>query len=250
MKNLTNFVLIATLVLVNLSVSKADTKQEIEKANKKGQIVFLVVTEKGNAQTQEALKLAQNAQKLYPESEVFELDRGNLSNTELIKKYRLTSVPIPLILVIASNGCVAGGAPSYNAKVEQLIMMVPSPREEEVLKAIYDGNTAFVVFSKKSDSKNKKQLDACQSACKNMDNKASTINVDIDDQKEKSFITKFNVDMKGTFPITYVVNAQGQVASMFTGIVESKSLVEAAKKKVSSGCCPPGSGKTCEPTKK
>ena len=62
--------------------------------------------------------------------------------------------------------------------------------------------------------------------------------------------TKFNVDNKGIFPITYVVNAQGQVASMFTGIAEAKSLVDAAKKKVSSGCCPPGSGKTCGPTKK
>jgi GTPase Era involved in 16S rRNA processing len=250
MKNLSVLMLIATLFVVNIFVSKADTKQDIEKANKKGQIVFLVVTETGNYQNQEAMKLAKSAQKLYPKSAVLELDRGNFANTSLIQKYRLAGVPTPLVIVIATNGYVTGGAPLPNLTSDALVKMVPTPKEEVVIKSLNEGNPVFVVFSKKSDTKNKKQLDACQSACQSMGDKAKTINIDFDDKNEKSFIAKFNIANSATFPITYVINAQGQVTSMLSGITEAKSLVSAAQKRVSGCGTGSGCGTSCGPTKK
>lgn len=250
MKNLSISALIATLLVANIFMLLADTRQDIEKANKKGQVVFLVVTEKGNSQNQAAKDLAQNAQKQIAKSTVLELDRSIIVNYDLIQKYRLAGAPTPLILVIATNGCVAGGAPLQGLTADALLKMVPTPKEEGVIKAINDGHSVFVVFSKKSDTKNKKQIDACQKACSSMGDKAKTINVDIEDKNEKSFIAKFNVDNNASFPVTYVINSQGQVATSFNGITEAKNLVTAAQKKVSSGCCPPGGGKSCAPTKK
>ncbi|OGU17833.1 MAG: hypothetical protein A2X61_00985 [Ignavibacteria bacterium GWB2_35_12] len=246
MKNLSISVLIATLFFANLFVSLADTKQDIENANKNGKIVFLVVTERGNPNTKEAMNLAEKAQKSISKSTVLELDRTSIANHKLVQTYRLAGAPTPLILVIATNGFVAGGAPTQNLTPEQLVNMVPSPKEEDVLKAIYEGNSVFVIFSKQFDSNSKKQLDACQSACKSLKDKATIINLDIDDKNEKTFINKFKFDKNASFPITYVINAQGQISSMFNGITEAKSLVEAANKKVSSGCCPPSSGKVCK----
>jgi uncharacterized protein YpmS len=250
MKNLRISILIAALFVASTFVSNADTKQDIEKANKKGQIVFLVVTEKGNSQNTSAINFAKSAQKKYPKSAVLELDRTNPNNSSLIQKYRLAGAPVPLILVISKNGFIVGGSPLENLTMDDLLSMIPTPTEEEIVKAITEGHSIFVVFSKSSDSKNKKQLDICQSACSSMGDKAKTINVDIDDANEKSLITKFNIDKTATFPVTYVINGQGQVTSMFSGITESKDLVSAAKKVVSSGCCSPGSGKSCEPPKK
>ncbi len=249
MKKLNLIVIIATLFVANIFVSYADTKQEIEKANKKGQVVFLAVTEKGNSQNQEALNIAKKAQKLYSKSAVLELDRSNTANKELVQKYRLAGAPVPLVLVIAKNGYVTGGAPLQGLSADALVGMVPTPKEELLIKALNEGNSAFVIFSKKSDEKNKKQMEACQSACQSMSNKAKTVFVDIEDKNEKSFIAKFNIDKNAIFPITFVINGQGQVTSMLNGITEAKSLVEAANKKVSSGCCPPGSGKSCGPKK-
>lgn len=74
MKTLSIIMLTATLLVVSVFVSKADTKQDIEKANKKGKVVFLVVTEKGNSQNQAALNLANQAQKSVSKSSVLELD--------------------------------------------------------------------------------------------------------------------------------------------------------------------------------
>ncbi|MCX6154966.1 MAG: hypothetical protein NT007_12490 [Candidatus Kapabacteria bacterium] len=239
-------VVIAALFVANSFLTLANSKQDIDKANKKGNCVFLVVTEKGISQIQEALKLANEAQKLYAKSEVLELDRANSENAELVKKYRLAGAPLPLIIVIATNGFVAGGAPLQGLTADALVNMVPSAKEEKIIKAMNNGHSAFVVFSKKSDTKNKKQIDACQKACTNMGDKAVTVNVDIDDANEKSLIAKFKVDKNASFPVTYVLNAQGQIASTFNGITEATSLVTAANKKVSSGCCPPGGGKTCK----
>ena len=246
MKNLIISMVIATLFVANLYVSFADTKQDIEKANKKGNVVFLVVTESGNSFNQQAKDIAQSAQKTVSKSVVIELDRSNSVNNGLIQKYRLSGAPTPLLLVIATNGYVAGGSPLQNLTPDRLVKMVPSPKEEGVIKALNEGNSAFVVFSKKSESKTDKQLVACQTACFNMLNKAVTVNVDMEDKQEKSFISKFNVNTNGDFPVTYVINAQGQVTSMLNGITEAKSLVDAANKKASSGCCPPGGGKTCK----
>ena len=250
MKNLSIFLLAATLFVACSFVSYADTKQDIEKANKKGNVVFLVITEKSNSQNQKALELAKNAQKKLTKSAVVELDRSNASNSSLVKKYRLSGANLPLILLIGTNGCAAGGTNIDNLTVEQLLNIVPTPKEEIVLKAFEDGKSVFVVISKKSDTKNQKQLDACQSACKTMGNKAVTVNLDYDDTKEKSFISTFDMDKNPKFPITYVMNEKAQITSTLNGIADSKSLVAAAKKKVSSSCCPPGSGKTCGPAKK
>jgi hypothetical protein len=250
MKNLFVSILITTFLFANLFICYADTKQDIERAKKKGQVVFLVVTEKGNSQNQAAIDLAKNAQKSYTKSVVVELDRSNSANSTLIQKYRLAEAPAPIIVVVATNGYVAGGAPLQGTTADAIVKMVPSPKEEIVVKAMNEGNSAFVVISKKSDSKSKTQLEACQSACQSMGDKAVTVNVDVEDPKEKSFIAKLNIDNSANFPVTCVINAQGQVASTFNGITEAKSLVSAAQKKVSSGCCPSGSGKSCEPVKK
>ncbi|MFC2131638.1 hypothetical protein ACFLSQ_09410 [Bacteroidota bacterium] len=249
MKNL----LIVTVLLITVfsltSKVNAQVQSRIDKANKAGKVVFLVVTD-GNNDITKATSLAEKASKSYSKSTVLTMNINDKTNAGLVSKYRLMGAPMPLLLVVASNGFVAGGAPANNLSSEVLVSMIPTPKEEVVIKAINEGNSVFVVFTKKSDSKNKKQLGVCQSACKSMNDKAITINVDIDDKKEKSFIAKFRIDNKATYPVTMVINAQGQVASMFNGITEAKGLVSAARKKVSSGCCPPKSGKTCGPAKK
>lgn len=250
MKNLITLILMAALMFAFTSVLNANTKQEIKKANQKGNIVFLVVTEKGNSKNQEALNLAKSAQTKVQKSSVLEFDRNNMADYELVKEYGLAGAPAPLILVITTNGFVAGGGLLANLSTESLIKMIPTPKEELVIKSLNEGNSVFVVFSKKTESKNKKQLDACQTACQNMNDKAKTVNVDIDDTKEKTFISKFTFDKSSELPVTFVINTQGQVTSSFKGVTEINNLIAAAQKKASS--CGTGSscGTSCGPTQK
>jgi len=238
MKNLRIYILIATLLVANIFVS-ADTKQDIEKANKKGQVVFLVVTEKGNTKNQEAMILAQNAQKTIVESTVLELDRGNVVDQALVKEYGLAGAPAPLILVIAKNGYVAGGELLSNLTAETLIKMVPTPKEEDVIKAINDGKHAILVFSKKSFTDRKEAIKNSKEAVSMLNGEAVFIEVDMDDPKETNFTNKLRIDKSKTnASTTLVFNKQGQLAGTSTTIPDAQKLVSAAKTPVKGGCGP------------
>jgi cytochrome oxidase Cu insertion factor (SCO1/SenC/PrrC family) len=231
-----------------IHASIASVQTEISAANKAGKVVFLVVTEPGNSDNAAAVNLAKAAQKLHPKSAVIELNRADNTNSALVKKYGLSGAPLPVLLVIASNGVVAGGSSYKQTTAEKLVAAIPSPKKAEVLKAMTDGNSVFLVVSKKS-MKTKDVISSCSLACNDMKNKAKTIEVDFDDAKEKKFLSELSIASIGDSPQTYVINAQGQLAGTFTGATDSKTLVATATKRASSGCCPAGSGKSCGPKK-
>lgn len=239
---------IACAICVSSAFSSVQT--DIEKANKAGNCVFLVVTEAGNADNAAAINLSKEAQKLSLKSTVIELNRTDKANESLVAKYRLAGAGLPLILIIASNGTEAGGiAYLKQTTAQNLVSLVPSSKKAEVLKVINDGKPVFLVVSKKSMVK-KEVLNNCETACAEMKDGAKVVEVDFDDAAEKKFLNSLKITEIGADPQTFVINAQGQVAGSFSGIADSKTLVATATKKVSSGCCAPGSKKTCEPAKK
>ncbi len=239
---------IAFLFFVNLAF--ATVKTDIEKANKAGNCVFLVVTEAGNPDNAAAINLCKEAQKLTPKSCVIELNRSEKTNESLVTKYRLAGANLPLVLVIASNGVESGGIPySKQTTVENIIALIPSPKKADVLKIVNEGKPVFLVVSKKSIEK-KEVLKNCKAACKEISKGAKIVEVDFDDVAEKVFLNSIKITGLGSEPQTYVINTKGQIEGSFTGITDSNTLVEMATRKAGGGCCPPGSKKTCPPTKK
>ncbi|MBI2968282.1 MAG: hypothetical protein HYY40_10795 [Bacteroidetes bacterium] len=231
------------------SYAFASVQTDIETANKAGKVVFLTVTETGNPDNVAAKKLAAEAQKLYPKSAVIEMNRADKVNENLVTKYRLAGAPVPLILVVASNGVVAGGANFKQTTAENLVAMIPSLKKADVLKAINDGKSVFIVVSKKS-MKKKDVLSKCEVACAEMKDNAKIVEVDFDDATEKNFLNELKITAIGDTPQTFVINSQGQIAGSFSDVTDSKTLVATATKKPAGGCCPPGSKKSCGPTKK
>jgi hypothetical protein len=177
------------------------------------------------------------------------MNRSDAANTELVTKYRLAGAPLPLILVIASNGLVAGGYTLTQATPELLVKAVPSPKKSEVIKSLSDGKSVFIVVTGKSMAEKTTIMNTCQQACIEMENNAKMIEISLDDPKENQFLTELKVDMAAKEPTTYVINSKGQLTGTFTDDVNTNTLVASAKKVAASGCCPPGSGKSCGPTK-
>lgn len=238
MKVLSIIMLIATVLVASVNVSKADTKQEIEKANKKGLVVFLVVTEKGNSQNQSAANIANEAQKSHPKSSVIELDRSNQDNSSLVQKYRLAGAPTPLILVIASNGAVVGGSPLSGLTADALVKMVPSPKLEEVYESVGAGKPAIVVFTKKSFKDRTEVLNTVKESLSILKNNATLIEVNIDDGKEENFLGQMRIKKSATSSTVVVINKQGQVSGTATTSPDAKKLAAAATATPKSGCGP------------
>jgi hypothetical protein len=247
MKKLFMYLLLGIFVLVGYGTIWASVKTDIEKANRKGKTVFLVVTEPGVMEGEKAVSIAEQAQKSVAKSTVIEMNRADSTNNQLVSKYGLAGARLPLILTIATNGVAAGGLTVDQATPESLVKMIPSPIKAEVLQALSERKVVFVVASRKSMVDRAKIFETCKNACNQMKNKAVFVSIDMDDEKENLFLSQLKINKLSTEPVTSVINSQGKITGAFNGSVEVKKLVDAAAKKAG-GCCPGGSKKGCGPS--
>jgi hypothetical protein len=234
------------MLFTSINLFAGTAQEAIENANKSGLIVFLVITDPGNENTQKAMDIANQAHARYAKSEVIQMNRSDVANKDLVAKYGVANAPLPLILVIASNGVVTGGFPSYQATADVLVKAVPSPVKADVMKALSNGKSVFLVVSRKDMKEKNEVMNTCQQACIEMQNNTKLIALDLDDQMEKAFIAEMKIDPAITSPQTFVINSKGQITGTFNEDVNSTTLVATAKKlPAAKGCCPSGSGAGC-----
>lgn len=226
----------------------AATTDELQMAATDGKAAFVLVTEPGVAGIDQAKQMIQSAMAQVPGSVMIESIRGDAANSEFVQKYSLASAPVPLILVFAPNGAIAGGNVASKLNPQQLVAMVPSPKKAEALKAIQSGQAVYVTASRSGMSTKPDVTKGCAAACMQMQGKCVAIAVDMDNPAEKAFLNQLKVNMQSTEPVTVVINSKGQLTGTYTGAVEVDNLIASAKKVVSSGCC--SGGKTCGPTPK
>lgn len=246
-----NLIFSIIMLFAGISLYAGTTQEAIESANKSGLAVFLVITDQGNAGTQQAVDIANQAHAKYQKSEVIQMNRSDAANKDLVTKYGVSGAPLPLILVIASNGVVTGGFESSKATADLLVNVVPSPVKADVMKALSTGKSVFLVVSRKEMTEKNEVMNTCAQACIEMQNNAKLIGLDLDDQAEKKFIAELKIDPTITSPQTFVINSKGQITGTFNDDVNSTTLVASAKKlPAAKGCgasCKTGAG--CEPKK-
>ncbi|MEW5924140.1 MAG: hypothetical protein AB1746_09145, partial [Candidatus Zixiibacteriota bacterium] len=125
--------LTALLMIVCLPVlALASTTEQLQTAASKGNVAFVLVTEPGATGIDQIRQNIQEAMSQVDGSVMLESNRADAANTEFVQKYGLATAPVPLVLVFASNGVIAGGNAASRLNVQQLIAMVPSPRKAEV----------------------------------------------------------------------------------------------------------------------
>ncbi len=235
-----------------VSAAGASLQQDLEKATKKQKIAFVLVTEPSATGVAEARDLIRGAMKQVKESTLLELDRADPGNADLIAKHRLAGVPVPLILVFARNGVLAGGLSAAQGTVERLVGMVPSPKKAEIMQSLQGGKSVFIDMSRRGMGGYAAALAACAAACDRMAGKSVTVAIDLDDPAEASFLNQLKVNLTAADPIILVVNTSGQITGNHTGAVDAALLVEEAGKRLS-GCCPASvqnPNPSCAPPKK
>ena len=240
MKKIESIMILLLFATGMISVS-GQTSAEIEKAGKACKPVFLVVHNTKGSETDKAFAIANDAKKNFKgASVVIELNTTEATSNALVTKYRLAGAPLPLILVLDKNSTVSGGLPLKDATAAKLIEMIPTPKTSELLKALADGKSVYVVAYKESMTNQKNVMDNCTMACGKMDNKSVAIKVDLDDKKETKLLQTLKCDLSAKEPVTYVINKSGQVIGTHNGITDVNTLVASAKKAPASGCCPGG----------
>ncbi len=240
-------ILCITMVLPALAV--AGPIEDISAAA--GRTVFVLVTEPGAAGIEVARTMIGQAMEKVESSQLIEVNRADTASTTFVAQYRLLAAPVPLVMVIASNGALGGGMPTAQASPELIAKLIPTPKKAEALKALQAGKAVFVTASRKGMAGEGGVMSACAAACGQMAGKSAAVQIDLDDPAELSFIQELNLKPQAAQPTTVVINTQGQITGAFNGPVEVGNLVQAATKKAG-GCCPSGAASSsgCAPTKK
>jgi hypothetical protein len=234
------------------SVAAASAQKDLDSAAKHGKVAFILVTDQGATGVDQARDMIKQAMKQVKKAELVELNRSDPANAELVAKYRLAGSPVPLIIVAARNGVIAGGLPAAQATADKLVGMVPSPKKAEILQMLQSGKAVLVSASRRSMAAQSGATAACAAACGQLQQQCVTVEIDMDDPAEAGFLTQMKVNLASTEPVTLVINPQGQITGTYTGAADVNALVQAATMKVG-GCCPKtvtNPNASCAPPKK
>jgi hypothetical protein len=236
------FGLVSAMILVAPSVSGASAAGELEKAKDKGRVAFVLVTEPGAGGVAEAERVIGDAVKRLGKAVMVRLDRRDAENASLVSKYRLSGPQIPLVLVFAPNGIVAGGALAAGMTTERLLGMVPTKQQAVLLLA-----------SRSGMEREDEALAACKKAMTMAGGKLGMVRVDMADESEQRFLRKLRIDAGSGKPVTVVLSNRGQVTGAFEGAADPAVLVQTSAK-VGGGCapgaCKPGAAACAPPAKK
>ncbi len=230
---------LAVFLLALPSPAFASVEADLAAATAAGHSVFLVVTEPNAAGIDLARRVTSEAQQVVPDVSIVEMDRTDAANAAVVKRYRLESVPVPLILVVASNGVAAGGARPHLVTANRLAAMVPSPAKASHMKALDEKKASFLVLSREAMTDRAAATKAAADAVTALKGAAVVTSVDLDSEKEAAFVAELKADAKTKVPLVVVFNAKGQATGTFAGVPKVADLVAAATKEIQS-CCPGG----------
>ncbi|PIP54204.1 MAG: hypothetical protein COX07_06580 [Bacteroidetes bacterium CG23_combo_of_CG06-09_8_20_14_all_32_9] len=236
MKKIKLFSTIVVSVLFSLQLSFALTQSEIEKANRAGKAVFLVVND-NFTKTADIMPTVNEAAKELKNISVFEVNRSDVKSKEIIEKYKLSTIPVPAVITISQSGVVASALYNPNITKENLKNSVPSPKQSDMLKKLSNGKAVLLVISDKNFTDRKAFMDECNKCITESNGKAEIVEVKISDKAEQSLIKKLAIDPKTTASRVIVYNSKGQLNGVFGADVSSSELGVAINK-VAGGCCP------------
>lgn len=226
------------------SIVGNNISNELEKAKKSGKTVFLVVIGTKTTGNENAVKIATDAKKKVSKSEVLQLNKEDASNASITTKLGIANVPPPFILVISPKGLPVAGYPLAQATADLLVKAVPTPKQDEVLFAISEKKPVFIVISKKGLNDKSTILANCKSASAKIASKPAVIEFDFNDKNETEFLKQIGITSLSNKSKTVVVNASGQIADTYDGIVLENTLATSVNKVIKSSCCPSGSSKS------
>lgn len=221
-------------VTIPPGIASAAAMEDISAANKAGKTVFLVVTDAAGRNLQAARDAAKAAQQRTPNSAVVEVNRSDPSQASAVRGYRVAGAPVPIILVIASNGVAAGGSLVKKGAVDRLVSLVPTPGKAEYLKVLSQRRTAVVVFSHAKMPLQSPLFEQISAVVQQTKGKVTPVLVDVTSKAEQPFLKEWKIDPRAKQPTVVMMNPKGQTLGRMTGAPKAEQLIATSKKRP---CC-------------
>jgi hypothetical protein len=204
---------------------------EVAAANAVGKPVFLLVSDGPGEGLETARRVAREAQGQVPTAVLVELDRRDPNQAQAVAKFRVAAAPVPLVIVIASNGVATGAARPHNpAAAQRLVSLIPSPKKADYLKILSEQRIALVAASKPDMAERGPLYEALGAAVKALEGRAQFVLVDLGDAAEEKFLADLKIAKDSARPVLVVVNPKGLVLGTLLGAPTAEQIVTTSRK--------------------
>lgn len=217
---------------------------QLEEAKRNGKVAFFVLVSNDTTGNNRAVEIADKVNKQVGNSVVIRVNRDDTANAAVIDKWQLSSIPTPAIFIISAKGIPVTSFSLEEANESAIIKDIPSPKMDEAYVALDEKKPVFLLVSRITSTDRDKILANCKSAIEQLKIKVALIEVDQDDNKEKTLLDNFKIAVSSNAPTLIFLNADGETTGTFTGPVTTKQLITAATKVVKTQCC--ANGESCK----
>ena len=166
---------------------------------------------------------------------------------KIVEKFRADRAPMPLVLVLAPNGAIAGGFPREFTE-RQLVEAFASPCLQKCLKALQQRKLVLLCIHGKASKGNAEAMQGVRDfkADQRFAKATEIVMVNPAESTEARFLKTLRVDPETDQAVTVLLAPPGSVVGTFKGAVDKPALVAALEKALSAcgagGCGPKGCG--------
>jgi hypothetical protein len=214
----------------------------LKRAESEGKTLYLYFYKEstGSAQQLQAV-FDRTVQKLGDRVLAKRIQLTDPSEAKIVEKYGLKRAPMPLALVIASNGAVMGGFPSTFTE-EQLIASWQPMGVARCLKALQDKKLVLLCLQNEQTTDNAAALQGVRefTADARFGSASEVVVMDPQGIEEQPFLEKLGVNIHPSKASTVMIVPPGDVVAQYQGMVTKERLVADLTKATSGGCCPGG----------
>ncbi len=238
--------IVGTLCAASISSAAPNAEAAIRAAAKHSRYVFVTFVKGNDAANKAMLASVKSIQGKYASRADFTtVDVADSANKAVVSRYGADRSPLPLTIVIASNGAVTAGFPKQ-IKTTDMTSVFVSDGTAAVLKVLQSGKLAAVCIEGSKTSHNKECLATARGlkSDSRLGGAVEVLTIDPLDRAEAKLMKEWKLDAGASDAQIVVVGPPGKFMGRFDATTSKDSIVASLMKSMSGGCC--GGGSCCK----
>lgn len=240
MRRLRTMIFLGMLSLCSLSLFADDSSRFIQNAVSENKHLFIFFYKDQNEKTLLLQNVFDQAiQKMGEQVKAIKVKANDPSEKSIIDRFNLKRAPMPFVLVLAPNGAITGGFPSFTE--EQLMDSISSPGTASCLKALQDRKLVLLCLQNNQTVNNEAALKGVNDfkADPRFANATEIVLIDPSNTKERKFLNQLALDTSASQATTVLISPPAEVIGTYQGPT-TKAQLASDLQKATSGCCGPG----------
>lgn len=246
MRRLRTMIFLGILSFCSLSLFADDSSKVMQNAASENKHLFIFFYKDQNEKGVRLQNIFdQTMQKMDDQVKTIKVKANDPSEKTIIERFNLKRSPMPFVVVLAPNGAITGGFPSFTE--EQLMDSISSPGAASCLKALQDRKLVLLCLQNSQTANNEAALKGVSEfkADPRFANATEIVMIDPSDKKEHKFLNQLGLDMHSAQAITVLISPPAEVIGTYQGPTTKTQLAYDLQKATSGcsgpgGCCPGG----------